>query len=85
MRVLCDLNLIQWAQSSSGDNRNWKMFYIYLITLGLLLLLNLLRMGYLNTIVTTGSNHIHHKILRCVIAAPVPTFFDTHAIGEGKS
>lgn len=85
MRVLCDLNLIEWAQTSSGDNRNWGMFYIYLVTLGLLMFLNLLRMGYLNTIVTTGSNHIHRRILRCVLATSVPTFFDMHAIGEVRN
>lgn len=82
MRVFCDLFLIQWAQESSGSDKNWMLFYRYLIALGLLLFLNLLRMGYLNTVVTIGTRHIHHRILQCVMAAPVPAFFDTHAIGE---
>lgn len=82
MRVVCDLSLITWAQDSSGSKKNWYDFYQYLVTLGLLLFLNMLRMVYLNLVVTTGSNHIHQRVLHSVMAAPIPSFFDTHAIGE---
>lgn len=82
MRIFSDLFLIEWAEESSANSKNWLLFYRYLVVLGILLLLNLLRMGYLNAVVATCSKNIHRLVLQNVMAASVPMFFDTHAVGE---
>jgi hypothetical protein len=82
LRIAADLSLVLWAQTASGGSENFPLFYRYCGTLGALLLLNLSRMLYLNTAAVAGSGRLHARILHSILAAPVPAFFDTVAMGE---
>lgn len=47
-----------------------------------LLFLILLRMFSLNGQAVRSSKNMHNYIFQRVVAAPIPTFFDTHTVGE---
>lgn len=77
MRVGVDLILVLWAKS--GSNLYYTAYALCLVGLAVLVLL---RMVGLNSQAVRSSRALHKAVFHRVLAAPIPTFFDTHTVGE---
>lgn len=82
-RVAVDYFLAQYAThyyDDSARRRNyWKNFYYS--SFGCLIFSLLLRSVYVNYFAVRSSRFMHAALLRRVLSAPIPTFFDTHTVG----
>lgn len=78
-RVLVDFFIARWSESEQLNNFASHGYYI---SLGCLILLVYVRSIYLNKLAVRSSRNIHLFLLRSVLSAPIPLFFDTHTIGE---
>lgn len=79
-RIAVDIYLVKLADNSGGDlEEHFKQLYFGAFVL--LLFSIMLRSVYLNYFAVCSSRVLHAQILRKVLAAPVPAFFDTHTIG----
>jgi ABC-type multidrug transport system fused ATPase/permease subunit len=75
-RIAVDVLLVMWAKDGG------YYFNLYVTCLCILLVLVLSRMVCLNTTSVKSSRNIHNSVFRHVMTAPIPTFFDTHTVGE---
>ena len=79
-RVAVDYLLADWAAAGSGKRTTDGT--IYYCSVGILLFSLLFRSMYLNIFAAWSSMQIHSSVLRHVLSAPIPTFFDTRTIGK---
>lgn len=80
-RIAVDLFLARWAENSNCK-RNSDHSTMYYVSFGVLIALLLVRALCLNIFSVRSSTNIHSGLLRSVLAASVPLFFDTHTLGE---
>jgi ABC-type multidrug transport system fused ATPase/permease subunit len=70
----------EWAEEGGKkDALNAKLYYI---TFAAFIVLIALRGLVLNYICMLSSFNVHRSVFHAVLAAPIPTFFDTHTVGE---
>jgi len=79
-RIAVDYYLIRWSVAGSSKDSRWGT--IYFILLGILGVTLLLRSAFLNYFAVLSSRTIHASVLRTVLSASIPAFFDTHTVGE---
>ena len=79
-RIAVDYYLIRWSAAGSSKDSRWGT--IYFILLGILGATLLLRSAFLNYFAVLSSRTIHASVLRTVLSASIPAFFDTHTVGE---
>ena len=80
-RIAIDFCLAEWARSSSGDADNlWGVAYY--VAFGSLMLMLGLRSFWLNTFSVRSASAIHDVVFARILQSPVPSFFDTHTVGE---
>jgi ABC-type multidrug transport system fused ATPase/permease subunit len=79
-RIAVDYYLIRWSAAGSSKDSRWGT--IYFILLGILSITLLLRSAFLNYFAVLSSRTIHASVLRTVLSASIPAFFDTHTVGE---
>mmetsp|Transcript_9429 Transcript_9429/g.15612 ORF Transcript_9429/g.15612 Transcript_9429/m.15612 type:complete len:1368 (+) Transcript_9429:191-4294(+) len=79
-RVAVDFYLIRWAASGGDKNSSWGTAYY--IAIGVAGVTICIRAIALNYFAVRSSRNVHASMLRSVLSASVPQFFDTHTIGE---
>lgn len=79
-RIAVDYYLIRWSAAGSSKDSRWGT--IYFVLLGILAVTLLLRSSFLNYFAVLSSRTIHASVLRTVLSASIPAFFDTHTVGE---
>jgi ATP-binding cassette, subfamily C (CFTR/MRP), member 1 len=79
-RVGVDFVMLRWA--SSGEAQNSVLGKVYFILFGILLFSLVTRAKTLSYFAILSSKNIHLSVLRAVMSASVPLFFDTHTVGE---
>lgn len=80
LRVAVDFLLARWA--SGGSKKYSGDAVVYYVTMAIFLVSLAFRTVFVNFIALRSSRQIHNSLLRHVLAAPVPTFFDTKTIGN---
>jgi ATP-binding cassette subfamily C (CFTR/MRP) protein 1 len=90
LRIGVDIMLATWIQNTGGGNGQgshepaafdyWTK--VYLITLACLIVLLMLRGVMLNGLSVRSGRNVHLSVLRSVLSAPIPTFFDVRTVGE---
>lgn len=85
-RIAVDYYLALYASHYDRDramrdpgHRYWENMYYG--SFGFLLFSLLLRAVYVNYFATQSSRYLHASLMRRVLSAPIPSFFDTHTVG----
>jgi ABC-type multidrug transport system fused ATPase/permease subunit len=81
VRVCIDIELLQWASEGQWKT-NSPYLMKYLLLIGLLCLLVDLRTRLQTYFASQTSLNIHELMVRRVLAAPIPTFFDIQTVGS---
>lgn len=79
-RLACDYYIARWARE--GSVLGSRLVTSYYVSIGILVIFLQFRSSYLNIHSVCASSKIHTRVFRAVLQAPVPTFFDTHTVGE---
>lgn len=79
-RVAVDFYLATYVRHYEANTHFWKN--LYFSSFGILIFSLFLRAVYLNYYAVRSSQVLHASLLRKVLSAPVPTFFDTHTVGN---
>jgi hypothetical protein len=79
-RVSVDYILAKWAQYDGRESSQWST--IYFVSFGVLIALLVVRSTLLNTLSMRSCAKIHTMVFKSILCAPIPTFFDTHTVGE---
>lgn len=78
-RIGVDLLIAKLAENWDNAQHYWENWYY--ICFGCLIASVIVRSGIVNVFAVRSSRVMHAQILRRVLAAPIPDFFDTHTIG----
>ena len=81
VRVGVDLYLALYVEHYGTGNNLTLYKNLYFSTFGIFIFSLLIRSTYLNLYSVRSSQVLHAYMLRRILSAPIPTFFDTHTIG----
>ena len=82
LRVFVDLYLAKYVKHYDDGNDPHLYKDLYFSTFGIFIFTVLIRSYYLNVYSVRSSKVLHAYILRRILSAPIPSFFDTHTIGS---
>lgn len=81
VRVFVDLYLAKYVQHYLDGNNVTLYKNLYFGCFGIFIFSLLVRSTYLNIYSVRSSQVLHAYMLRRILSAPIPTFFDTHTLG----
>lgn len=79
-RLALDYYLARWSRDTGDSHSKWANYY--LISIAVLAGSQLVRSSLVNITAIQSSKYIHQIILRSILSASVPLFFDVKTTGE---
>jgi len=79
-RLALDYYLARWSRDTGDSNSKWANYY--LVSIAVLAGSQFVRSALVNITAIRSSKYIHQIILRSILSASVPLFFDVKTTGE---